>query len=267
METTDFRLRRLLRRASGRSLVVAFDRGVGGDATGGGEDPVAIANAAIDGGADGLLVSPGVARVVRPHLAFRGAPSLLVRCDLMVYGALQPAGTAGVEAEEYRVLLSPREAAELGADAVVMFLILGNPDDSITADNMQAVARAAAEARQVGIPLIVETVLWGARVDDQADLDALVYVNRLAAELGADAVKTQSPGTVEGMRRVVEHCPVPVLALGGPRTDSLDDLVADSAVVVDGGAIGLVYGRNIWQAADPAGTARALSEMLDTRAS
>lgn len=263
MEPRTFRLSRLTRGDSGLSLIVAFDRGLGCDASDGGSNPAQVARNAVAGGADGLLVSPGLASVVRDELAFRGAPALLVRIDFMLYGSLQPEGAADPASEEYRVVSTPTEAAALGADAVVMFLVLGNRDDAVTADNVRAVAEAAAEARRVGIPLIVETVLWGSRIEDQSDLDALIYLNRLAAELGADAVKTQHPGTAEGMRKIVEHCPVPVFALGGPRADSDAELVEASRSTISGGAIGLVYGRNIWQSADPVATTRALSDLLD----
>lgn len=263
MDPRNFRLSRLVRKGSGQSLIVAFDRGLGCDASDGGSDPALVARNAVAGGADGLLVSPGLTSAVRSELAFRGAPALLVRLDFMLYGALQPPGTADLATEEYRVVATPTEAAELGADAVVMFLVLGNRDDSVTADNVRAVAEAATEARRIGLPLIVETVLWGSRIEDQSDLDSLIYLNRLAAELGADAVKTQHPGDAESMRKIVKHCPVPLFALGGPRVDSDSELVDVSRSALQGGAIGLVYGRNIWQAQDPISTTLALSNLVD----
>lgn len=261
METTEFRLERLFSKDTGRTMVVAFDRGLGASAKGGGESALSVVQSVVDSGADGILLSPGLLQQSRQLLAHRGAPAVLVRSDFIFLGSLQPAGTAG-KGEEYRRLIDAREAVALGADAIVMFLILGNPSDAITADNCRAVARAAREAHEVGLPLIVETVLWGSRVEDQADAEALIYVNRLAAELGADAVKTQYTGDINTMREVVDNTPVPLLLLGGPKTDDIDALRASTSDALSSGARGLVYGRNVWQAKNPTKTARTLHELV-----
>lgn len=261
MQTQDFRLGRLFDKDSQRTMVVAFDRGLGGDATHGGESTTRVVQAVVDAGADGILLSPGVLDRSRSLLAHRSAPAVLVRTDFIFLGALQPAGTAGI-GEVYRTLITASEAAALGADGIVMFLILGNVDDAVTADNARAVAQAAQDAHRVGLPLIVETVLWGSRIQDQSDADALVYVNRLAAELGADAVKTQFTGDAESMKRVIAHCPVPLLLLGGPKTNSDAELVRTTTEALASGARGLVYGRNVWQSADPARTARRLHALV-----
>ena len=252
---------RLFAKDSGRTMVVAFDRGLGASAAGGGESAERVVSAIVESGADGILLSPGLLERSRHQLAHRGAPAVLVRSDFVFFGSLQPDGTAG-SGEEYRRLISAEEAAALGADGMVMFLILGNSQDAITADNARAVAVAAREAHRVGLPLVVETVLWGSRVKNQADTEALIYVNRLAAELGADAVKTQYTGSVVSMRAVVESCPVPLLLLGGPKTDDLNALRQQTEDALSSGARGLVYGRNVWQAANPAETARALRELV-----
>ncbi len=48
---------------------------------------------------------------------------------------------------------------------------------------------------------------------------------RMAAELGADVVKTESTGDGESMRAVVSACPIPILVLGGSRTGSDEEVV------------------------------------------
>lgn len=261
METSAMRLGRLFNKSTGRAMVAAFDRGLGASAAGGGEDALGVVGAMIDAGVDGVVMSPGMLDRTRHLFAHRGAPLTLVRSDFFLMGALQPAGLAG-DAEEYRVLITPAEAAAMGADAMVLFLILGNAADAVTADNAAAVARTARQAQAVGIPTIVEAVLWGSRTKDQNDAAALAYVTRLAVELGADAVKTQYTGSVDSMRTVVESCPVPVLLLGGPRTESPEALLQSSREALSTGARGLVYGRNVWQTPDPEATARRLCELV-----
>lgn len=261
MDTSEFRLKRLFSHSTGRAMVVAFDRGLGASVRGGGEHAHEIVRAVVDSGVEGILLSPGLLAKSRQFLAHRNAPLAIVRSDFIFLGDLQPDGTSG-PAEEYRRLISAREAVALGADALVMFLILGNQSGAITADNAEAIARASAEAHEVGLPLMVETVLWGSRVSNHADPEALLYVNRLAVELGADALKTQYTGDKDTMREIVDSCPVPVMVLGGPKVDDRADLEMQTKDALEAGVKGVVYGRNVWQAEDPCATARDLHQLV-----
>lgn len=247
-------------------MIAAFDRGLGASAGGGGEDALSVVRSLVDAGVDGVVLSPGILDRTRQLLAHRGAPAALVRSDFFFMGQLQPDGLAG-SAEAYRSLITAGEAVAMGADAMVLFMILGNADDAVTADNAAAVARTAREAHAVGLPVVVEAVLWGSRAVDQRDAAALTYVSRLAAELGADAVKTQYTGDVASMRTLVDSCPVPVLVLGGPKTEDPDDLIRLSVDALSTGARGLVYGRNVWQADDPQSVARRLHDVVHSRVS
>jgi DhnA family fructose-bisphosphate aldolase class Ia len=70
----------------------------------------------------------------------------------------------------------------------------------------------------------------------------------MAAELGADTVKTDYSGDIASMRSVVEKCPIPILVLGGSRHASDKhalDVVRDVAA---SGAAGVFFGRNVFQA-------------------
>lgn len=261
MDAHDFRLGRLFDAGSGRTMIVAFDSGLIADVSKGGDRVEQVVGAVVESGVEGILLSPGLLDRCRSQLARRGAPAALLRTDLHFSGRALPAGTAGV-GEFHRTLVTAADAAAMGADGIVMFLVLGNQDDRVTADNAAAVARAAQEAHRVGLPLIVETVLWGSRIEDHQDPSALTYLNRFAAELGADAVKTQFTGEVESMKGVIANCPVPVLLLGGPRATSQSALTTATSRALASGARGLVYGRNVWQAEDPGGAARHLHKLV-----
>lgn len=263
MDTHEFRLGRLFAAGTSRTMIVAFDSGLISDVSAGGHRVEDVVRATVDAGVEGLLLSPGLLDRTRGALAHRGAPAVLLRTDLYFSGSAQPAGTSG-PGELHRTLVTPAEAAAMGADAVVMFLVLGNQDDRVTTDNAAAIARAARDAHAVGLPLIVECVLWGSRIEDQRDPAALGYLNRLAAELGADAVKTQYTGDAASMRDIVEHCPVPVLVLGGPRATAAEDLARNISEALASGVRGLVYGRNVWQADDPYAAAKRLHGLVHT---
>ena len=261
MAAHDMRLGRLFDPNSGRSFVVAFDRGLVASARPGGERALQVIETLTRSSIDGLLLGPGLAARGLGSFAHRHSPQLLIRCDLLIMSGVLPDGLTG-PAEEYRMLIRPEEAAALGADVVVLFLVLGQQDPRITADNAKAVAKAVHRAHAVGLPVMVEAVLWGPRIKDPRDPANLAFVCRQAAEFGADVIKTQYTGDVQSMRDVLSGVPVPVMALGGPRTDALADAVEISRQVVRAGASGVVFGRNIWQADDPVAAAAAVSDAV-----
>jgi DhnA family fructose-bisphosphate aldolase class Ia len=144
----------------------------------------------------------------------------------------------------------------------MMFLIQGPETGAQFADNVRAVARAAREAREAGLPLIVEVTLWGSRISEKKDPDLLAFGCRMAAELGADAVKTEYTGDPETMRGVVEACPVPVLTLGGAKGGSQKDVLENARGAIEGGARGLIFGHNVWQADDVTAMSASLREVV-----
>lgn len=99
------------------------------------------------------------------------------------------------------------------------------------------------------MPLVVEAVPWGAATPNMRDPQLVADLSRIAAELGADIVKTENVGDAAAMAHVVRSCPVPVLLLGGPKLP-LEEVLANTAVALDSGARGVVFGRNAWQRED-----------------
>lgn len=244
MEGRRSRLGRLFRAESGRAFMVAFDRTLL-------EGPAPFAIDAretltriIATRPEAVLIGPGLLKHDGDLFGFAGAPSVVARIDLPLVAEFRQAGT-----ELYRLACEPEYAAALGADAVVMCLVDGFEDPENTARNLTAVAETARRCHAAGLPLVVEAVLWGGRHADQRNTEALAAVCRIAAELGADAIKTQYPGTPADMRRIAESCPVPVLVLGGKATDE-ETVATFTAGALEGGAKGVIYGRNIWQRDD-----------------
>jgi DhnA family fructose-bisphosphate aldolase class Ia len=94
----------------------------------------------------------------------------------------------------------------------------------------------------------VESIARGAQVENPRDSKWLMLHTRIAAELGADVIKTESAGDVEAMRSVVSACPVPVLVLGGSRSGSDDEVLKTIREIMCAGAAGVFFGRNVFQA-------------------
>jgi DhnA family fructose-bisphosphate aldolase class Ia len=251
------RLRRLFRRESGRAYIVAIDHGMLLGVQPGAEDALLAVERSLATDPDGLLLSPGLLAQAGTLLGHRGAPSAIVRLDYLTIAA-----DARLRGDEHRVVCSPRRAAALGADAVAMYLNLGTGEASSFAENLAALGRTAEEAHDIGLPLVAEVVAWGSEAEQRSDPALLAYGVRLAAETGADLIKTQYTGDQESMSQLVSACPAPVVVLGGARAGVEDGLLATTSDALAAGAVGVIYGRSIWQAADPRRTGDAVRALV-----
>ncbi|MEJ7819815.1 MAG: hypothetical protein WKF44_05875 [Rubrobacteraceae bacterium] len=257
MNAAELRLGCLFDRQSGRSFITAFDHGTTLRVPPESGKPLEVVKKIIAGSPDGVLISPGLLKQSSHLFAFRGAPVPILRADWIVLDErMKDIG------EHYRTTCTPSEALALGAGAMVMYLIMGPEEGAMFADNVRAITQAAHEARRVGIPLIVEATLWGSRMEDKKDPDLLAYCCRIAAELGADAIKTEYTGDPETMAAVIEGCAVPVLTLGGAKGGSTEAVLEAARGAIQSGAKGLIFGRNVWQADDPIAMSAALREAV-----
>jgi DhnA family fructose-bisphosphate aldolase class Ia len=255
MSGADVRLGQLFDRDSGRSFIAAFDHGSTLGPKPGSERALDVLDRIIAGGPDGILIAPGLMKLGGRQFAYRGAPVPIVRADWIyntdVFPGLPAALQDPRQGEHYEVICSPQDALEMGAGAITMFLIVGAAEGAAFAGNVRKLAENLQAARRIGMPVIVESVLWGARMEDKSDPELLAFGARVAAELGADAIKTPYTGDPETMRQVVAGCPVPVLVLGGVRSSSPEPVLEATRGALSAGARGVVYGRNVWQADDP----------------
>ncbi len=251
------RLGRLFNAESGRSFVTAIDHGVTLGVPAGAEDAVGTVEWIIAGEPDAVLLGPGMLAKTAHLFAHRGAPAAIVRADFFINHPY-----IDVHGEHYRQLISPADAVAMGADAIILFLMLGAGGEAMFADNVATIGRVAQEAHRAGIPLIVESVLWGSKIADKKDANRLAFACRLAVEIGADAIKTEYTGDVESMRQVIAGCPAPVLVLGGAKSSSPDAVLSATRDAMAAGAKGAIYGRNVWQADDVVGISRQLREII-----
>ncbi|WP_273846792.1 class I fructose-bisphosphate aldolase [Rubrobacter calidifluminis] len=237
---------RLFDRKSGNAFVAAMDHGLVTGVRPGNERVLDTAKRLISCEPQGVLLSLGALERTAHLFSFHGAPSIIVRTDfLIVEERVKGLG------EHYRVLCHPEAAAARGVDAIAMFLAVGAGGELIS-HNARAISESVVRAHSVGMGVMVEVVTWGSRSQrGRRDPEELLWGCRMAAELGADLIKTEYPGTRKSMRRIVEGChPVPVLVLGGPKVGSEEALLGTTLDCMESGARGVVYGRNLWQAED-----------------
>jgi DhnA family fructose-bisphosphate aldolase class Ia len=83
--------------------------------------------------------------------------------------------------------------------------------------------------------------------------------SRVAAELGADAIKTFY---THDFRAVTSSCPVPVFGLGAEKLATQKQALELAAREVADGAAGVVFGRNAVQVSDPAAFQAALCDVV-----
>jgi DhnA family fructose-bisphosphate aldolase class Ia len=223
--------------ADGRTVLVALDHAAYMAA---GPSAAAV-SACASAGPDGVLVTWHTARA---HIDELDAVGLVLRLD----GGVSDLGEPGGE-DVSDVMYGAEQAVAIGADAVVLLAFPGAPDEH---RSLQRLARVCAECEQLGLPVMAEMIPGGwARAVDWS-VDNVSAAARIGVELGADIVKTVCPGRPEEFAAVVAACPAPVVALGGPKIDSEDDVVALAGGVVEAGAAGVAFGRNVWGSPDPA---------------
>lgn len=239
------RLRRILHPGRG-SLVVAFDHPLVLGPIPGTIDPGRQIARFVQGGADALLLNLGMMRHVAQAAPQEKLPAIIARLDWTT--ALGTASQIPKAAFRSCLVARPEAALRHGADAVIVFLVVGSGDADFDRSEIQRVARVSRECEQLGVPLIVESLARGTAVHNPQDAQWLLLHTRMAAELGADLIKTEYTGDSESMRKVIDSCPIPILVLGGSRSGTDQQVLNVVRSIMRAGAAGVFFGRNVFQA-------------------
>jgi class I fructose-bisphosphate aldolase len=238
-------MRRLLRRDRG-TLVIAFDHALVLGPIPGTLDPRGQIQRFIEARADAILLNPGNFRYFAQASCSENPPALIARLDWTT--AFNESAKAEPDGFQTCLLAHPEQALAAGADAVITFLTVGSGDADFEKKEIERVGLVARECERVGMPLFVESIARGARVENPRDAKWLMLHTRIAAELGADVIKTENAADIDTLKSVVEACPIPILVLGGSRTGSDEDVLNTVRAIMQAGAAGIFFGRNIFQA-------------------
>jgi class I fructose-bisphosphate aldolase len=146
------------------------------------------------------------------------------------------------------------EVVAAGADAVMTYLYLGYADPEREKLEIDRNARLARACERWGVGLMIEprSAREATHPEDKTDPALLSMYCRISAEIGADVVKCIYPGSLPALTEVVAACPVPLLLAGGSKAQQPELAYEKAQIAMDAGAAGLVFGRNVFEAADPA---------------
>jgi len=263
MSDVTYRLRRLFNPDSGRCLDIAVDHGFFGEKTflQGIEDLPAAVDTLVAANPDAIQLTLGQARLLQRR-GGRTRPALVLRTDVAnVYGAPLPdhmfdltlpkPGLAGVKLDAACVVVN-------------LFDLPGRPQ--VREACIRAVLNAKVDCEKYGMPLMVEPLVMKEKsaggYEVNGDIEKIIPVVRQAVELGADVIKADPTDDPEQYHEVILTATgIPVLVRGGGRVAD-DVLLQRTQVVLEQGAAGIVYGRNIIQHENPGGMTRALMAML-----
>ena len=150
------------------------------------------------------------------------------------------------------------------ADAVVLYVALGTDTEQ---DMIERLAEVGSACDELGMPFIAEAEWPSAYSGTTAELgtDYLLRNVRLCAELGADVIKTNWPGSGEEYARLVAAAAgLPTVLAGGSRITETE-LLTRQQHAMEAGAVGCSVGRNIFMHENPEAMTRALKRVIVDR--
>lgn len=262
------RLNRLFNE-SGRCLDVAIDHGVFNEYSflDGLEDIEQVVQTLVEAGPDAIQMNYGQSDVLQ-RIPGKTKPALVMRTD--VGNPYNPQTHKvmfnGLQNSDEPIL----EAIRMDASCVVCNLLLLPDEPELHRQTIVNISRLRGQCDKYGMPLMIEPLVMkgnDARGGYQVDGDKkkLVPLVRQARELGADIIKADPTEHVEDYHEVVQAARCPVLVRGGGKAD-LRNVFERSYGFLQQGAMGLVYGRNIYQHPNPKQIVRAFMMLVHQNA-
>lgn len=248
MRGKDIRLERIMNRNTRKTIIVPMDHGVSMGPIDGLWDLPDAVNAVAEGGANAVLGHVG--------LALHGHRQRGHDVGLILH--LSASTAIGPDPNEKVLVNSVTNALKMGADAVSIHVNIGADSE---AKMLSDLGKVAIECMEWGMPLLAMMYPRGRKISDEHAVEHVRLAARVAAELGADLVKTNYTGDPDSFREVTRGCPVPVVVAGGSKTDDLTtlELIEGS---MEGGACGISIGRNAFQHQNPAAFVRACAKIV-----
>lgn len=261
--SVEYRLKRLFA-ADGKCFDVAVDHGFFGERgfLTGIENMPDVIDTLVDAAPDAIQLSIGQAPLLQ-SIPGKQKPALVLRTDIAnLYGDNLP------DTLYSRIIHQPLEQAlRLDAACVVanLFMLPFRPE--VWEQCVQNIMLLKPLCEQYGMPLMVEPLVMQGKVTGggymvDGNIDKIMPLVRQAIELGADVIKADPTDDVSEYHRVIEVAAgKPVLVRGGGRVPDAE-ILRRTYELMQQGAQGIVYGRNVIQHPSPAGMTRALMAVV-----
>ncbi|MHA2006580.1 MAG: 2-amino-3,7-dideoxy-D-threo-hept-6-ulosonate synthase [Promethearchaeota archaeon] len=246
----NIRIERLINRKSKRAIIIPMDHGLTMGTIKGLENIAEMIDKVALGGANAVLMHSGM--VGAGHRQYGKDIGLIIHLS----------GATDLAPDPNRKVLvcTVERALKMGADGVSIHINIGADDEPAM---LQDASLAVEKARTWGIPLIAMMYPRGKKIKDEYDPEVVNIAVRAGVELGADIVKTNYPGDVDSFKAIVmgvRH--IPIIIAGGPKMDTIPDLLQMVYGSVQAGGAGVAFGRNIFQSNDPTKTVSAISKIV-----
>ncbi len=246
----EIRLSRITR--NGRMLCIPMDHSLTVGPIQGLENAEETIAQVARGGATAFLVQKGILK------------SLSKPASIGSIAQMSASTTLGLSPNRKVLIATVAECARLGFDAISIHVNIGGKEEP---EMLQQLGMVSDECDQHSIPFIAMMYPRGENVKDPSDPAVVAHTARIGAEAGADIVKTVYTGSQETFREVVRKCPVPVVLAGGSKAESDEALLRMAEDVMKAGAMGVTYGRNVFQHQNPMLITKALKRVVIDKAS
>lgn len=259
-----YKLNRLFNGRSGNCFDVAIDHGFFNEMPflSGIENIQKAVDVLVKAAPDAIQLTIGQAQYLQA-IPGKEKPALVLRTDVAnVYGKDLP------EVLFSRMIENPVEqAVRLDAACVVvnLFSIPGQP--AVTDQCILNILKIKPLCEQYAMPLMIEPLVFRPNTEAggymvNGDPQKIIPLVRQGVELGADIIKADPTDDTGDYHKIIEIAGnIPVLVRGGGKAGDAEILQRTYGLMQQG-ARGIVYGRNVIQHADPAGMTKALMAIV-----
>ncbi len=243
------RLERIMNRNSKRTIIIPMDHGLTMGTIKGLENMAAMVDKVALGGANAVLMHSGMV----------GAGHRQSGKDIGLIIHLSGATSLAPDPNRKVLVCSVERALKLGADACSIHINIGANEEP---EMLQDAAKVVESCREWGMPLLAMMYPRGKKIKDEHDPNVVNIAVRAGAELGADIVKTNYTGDIDSFKEIVKGVSIPVIIAGGPKMDTIEEVLNMVYDSIQAGGAGVAFGRNVFQAEDPTKLVSALTKII-----
>ena len=243
------RLERIFDRKSKKTIIIPMDHGLTLGTIKGLENLTDMVDNVALGGANAVIKHSGMVRT--GYRQYKKDIGLIIH--------LSGATNLSPHPDKKVIVCSVERALKMGADGVSIHINIGADEEP---EMLQDAQRIIESSREWGIPLLAMIYPRGKKINNENAPDVINIAVRTGAELGADIVKTNYTGDIDSFKYIVKSVGIPVIIAGGPKTDTIPELLQLVHDSIQAGGAGVAFGRNVFQAKDPTKIVSALSKIV-----